>query len=456
MSNLWPHQQTALQFLNPLAGACLEAGLGSGKTRVALELARGYDQLLVLCPKSVAGQWEQQIALWRPDLQYVNLTYGPVRDRARRAKFGRSHVKTAVLLNYDVLPQVAHFLAAFLTENTLVVADECHFLKRPSGRRSRAAASIGSRSNRLAMSGTPLSHSPLDAWAIFRFVDPRVFGPSYTAFKHRYTAPCGWGEHQGVDAGYGGGLRPYKFVNLDDLRERMYKVTYQCDGAPKVPVVDAVRTVDLELDVMRFYRRLDRDLVATLNDVTVSASNVLAKVMRLQQVTGGAVPEEAGADPQPVSKAKERELEAWLSELPAEEPVVIWCRFLADLSASHRAAANLGRESLELSGRKNELAQWQAGEAPILVAQVQAGGVGIALHRAHYACYYSLTRSLTDYEQSRGRLVRPGQQSPFVHFTHLVAANTIDEEIYEAFSKREDLLELIYRRRTKTGGQYDG
>jgi hypothetical protein len=85
-------------------------------------------------------------------------------------------------------------------------------------------------------------------------------------------------------------------------------------------------------------------------------------------------------------------------------------------------------------------------DVDIVAVQIQSGGEGIDLTRAHYGIYYSLGYSLKDFLQSRRRLVRPGQEHP-VLFTHLVCANTVDEDVYEALDAREKVVEFVLQRR---------
>ena len=66
--------------------------------------------------------------------------------------------------------------------------DESHRLKSPSGQISRWASQIADRSvRRLALTGTPMPHSPMDIYAQYRAVDKTIFGVSYQEFKNRYA-----------------------------------------------------------------------------------------------------------------------------------------------------------------------------------------------------------------------------------------------------------------------------
>ena len=121
---------------------------------------------------------------------------------------------------------------------------------------------------------------------------------------------------------------------------------------------------------------------------------------------------------------------------------MVFCWFRADLATVHEAARRAGRTSLELSGTRDELKQWQAGEANVLAVQIQAGGVGVDLTRACYSIYFSVGYKLGDYEQSLARIHRPGQTRT-VFQIHLIVENTMDARVMKALEKRQDLVASI-------------
>ena len=99
-------------------------------------------------------------------------------------------------------------------------------------------------------------------------------------------------------------------------------------------------------------------------------------------------------------------------------------------------------ESLELSGRRDELKRWQEGEAQVLAVQIQAGGEGVDFTRARYSIFYSVGYQLGKYEQAKARVHRPGQTRPVQHI-HLVARNTVDVKIMRALERRAEIVEAI-------------
>jgi SNF2 family DNA or RNA helicase len=196
---------------------------------------------------------------------------------------------------------------------------------------------------------------------------------------------------------------------------------------------------------MRFYRAMEREMVAEIEAGTVTAANALTKLLRLQQATGGyARTDELGTVLIDGTPTKRQMLEDRLDDLPVTEPVVVFCRFRSDLDDVQAAARSLGREYAEVSGDRKDLERWQAGEAVILGVQIQSGGVGIDLSRAAYAFYYSLGYSLGDYEQSLARLRRPGQ-TRCVRYYHLVAPGTVDEQVYAALRERRSVIDAVLR-----------
>jgi SNF2 family DNA or RNA helicase len=239
---------------------------------------------------------------------------------------------------------------------------------------------------------------------------------------------------------------------MDDVAHLEAEV-YRC--AHRVRVVDVldlpessdvVVEASLEKEATRIYDEIQADFIADVSSssssspVVVTAANAMVVALRLAQVTGGTLRDDAGGS-HVVSVAKRDALTEYLEGM-AGEPVVIFGRFRADLDAIHQAAAAAGLSSSELSGRRSELAAWQRGDTCVLVAQVAAGSVGIDLTRARVAVWYSLSYNLAEYVQSRARVLRPGQTRAVV-FAHVIAKGTIDEGVYRALEARGDVVAAI-------------
>jgi Superfamily II DNA/RNA helicases, SNF2 family len=132
--------------------------------------------------------------------------------------------------------------------------------------------------------------------------------------------------------------------------------------------------------------------------------------------------------------------------LAADEPLVVFCRFRADIDNALATCRNLGRSASELSGHRRQLEQWQAGETSVLVVQIQSGGTGIDLTRASYGVFMSVGHSLAEYLQAIARLHRPGQEKT-THLYSLISTlrgdTTVDGRVHEALSQRRKVIDHV-------------
>jgi SNF2 family DNA or RNA helicase len=444
----WRHQREAVAFVRQLyrrgkRGAMIAAVMGTGKSAMTVYLCveEGFQVILILCPLRVVQVWRPQFEM-HSDLPFLVV---PLDDsfasvRAKRAEAERQMtlakargVPVVVVINYDSAWRSPFAEWALKQKWDLVVADECHRLKCPGGKASRYVARLGQAARfRLGLSGTPMPHSPLDVYAYFRFIDPSIFGWSFHKFRQHYAVMGGYQNHQVVG-----------YRNLDELNRKFYSVTFACgkDVLDLPAEVHITYTCQLGAEARKVYRSLERDLIAEVQAGEVTAANALVKLLRLQQITGGYIRTDEGHDVQ-IDSAKMNLLRDVLEDIAPEEPVVVFCRFHKDLEAVNRVADETGRQSLELSGRMDELKRWQAGEAPVLAVQIDSGGVGVDLTRARYAIYYSLGFSLGSYEQSLARIHRPGQTRP-VEYIHLLAEGTVDERVMAALARRADVVNTV-------------
>lgn len=495
---LWDHQAQAIEQALPLPGALLGIPMGGGKSRCAVEIADRIDaqRILVLCPKSVVGVWPRELR--KHSARPWQAWAGDVRNRVTgRPKKSATVAERAVALieantaairtgrpfvaivNFEAAP--AGDMAALLvgTAWDLVIVDESHRIKAPTGKQSKIVAKIAARVRAhggrvLLLTGTPMPHSGLDLWAQFRAIKPDLLGTSYVAFRVRYGAPR-------VQFRYADGTPKYLTTptgqtiydgvrddRVDELMARVapYMFTVDADELDKMLGLleprDVYRECELDPVSRRVYHDLERDLISRVREGVVTAANAMVLVIRLAQATSGyAVDADTGAHmplddldatswerinpAQPPEKA--RLLADVLSDLPEHEPVVVFARFHEDLDNIERVALAAGRSYGELSGRRRDglTNDSMMADVDVLGAQLQSGGVGIDLTRARYAIYYSQSHALANYLQSRKRLHRPGQDGR-VTYIHLVVRDSIDEVIYRALQRREQVVDAILER----------
>ena len=81
-------------------------------------------------------------------------------------------------------------------------------------------------------------------------------------------------------------------------------------------------------------------------------------------------------------------------------------------------------------------------ETMVFVAQLQTAGLGITLHAASTAVFYSVDYNYANYSQAVARIHRIGQRNACTYI-HLLVENSIDDKVMKALAKKEDLAKTI-------------
>lgn len=454
---LWPAQEEAVEFALARPAAMLDMGMGCGKTRVAIEAIRRREdvrRVLVVCPKAVVPVWGRECAkylgpgTYRIHERSASATVAKTAEAAR-AVLDRDpgDVLELLVVNYDSVWRrpLGDLLCRAADRGALdmVVLDESHRAKAAGSKVSKYLAMLGRRVRyRLCLSGTPMANSPLDVYGQYRFLDRSIFGTNHERFLQQYAVMGG--PDRNFIVGY---------KNQQDLMARFRSIAYTCsleDVADRAKLPDAlpdqVLPVGLPARDMRALRDLQRDFVAECGGGFATASNVLVRLLRMQQITSGFCevqpgPGEAG-ELRELNSAKYDAALDWARDLPPGERLVVFCTFTHDLDMSRRLSEALRRPFFELSGREHRADDWGASEGGLLAVQIQAGAEGVDLTASSRALYWSLPHSLALYEQSRARIRRPGQSRP-AQFVHLVAEGTVDGGVYASLRAKRDVIDAV-------------
>lgn len=455
MLNRWQNQEEAYQFAMKHPATMLDMDMGTGKTRVAIDVAMDridVTRVLVVCPKAVVAVWEKELQKHSQGRRYEVYTKSAKTTVATAAKELHEFItpKPApgvtkfVVINYDSVWRSSIGAEVQKANFNMVILDESHRAKAAGSKVSKFLGMIGKKVRyKLCLSGTPMANSPLDVYGQYRFLDNTIFGTNHAAFLAEY-AIMGGPEHRFIVG----------FKNQKRLNEKFQSIAYSCsmsDISQRLKMPDTlppqVRDVDLPPSDMATMRKLAKEFIAecSTGDMVVLKS-VLTRSVRMQQITSGfcEVQDEPGATGwyEELNTAKEDALTDYIEDLNKDEPIVVFCVFRHDLNAIKRAAEKMERQYFELSGSENTLEQWKTCKGAILGVQIRAGAEGVDMTAANHAIYYSLPQSLALYDQSKARLYRPGQTRPVV-FAHLVAGGTIDELIYNTLQRKKSLIDAI-------------
>jgi SNF2 family DNA or RNA helicase len=319
-------------------GLLLAMGMGTGKTLVAcmLVLALAAKRTLIVCPLRVVPVWITQFERHVGIPVVIIGLDEDIGSVAKKQELAAEKMKLAQVLgrpfiaviNYDSAWRDPFASWAEKVAWDLVIPDEAHRIKTPGGKASLFFKRMRLHAaHRIALTGTPMPHGPMDVYAVFRHLDVTIFGPSFSAFRTKYAVMGGYQKKQITS-----------FQRLDELERLMSRITFRV-GAEVLdlpPATEVTYHCDLTGEAARIYRDLEEDFVARVKDGTVTAANAMVKLLRLQQVTGGCVPTDDHTIHR-IDSSKQKLLADTLEDIGKDEPVVVFCRFIADLQAVHQA-----------------------------------------------------------------------------------------------------------------------
>jgi len=426
--------------------------MGCGKSKAAIDYANGIDaeKILIVCPKKVISVWPNQFSI-HSHLNYhiLPLTKGSVKQKTVQAiKYLRRHQKIVIITNYEAfwrspLGPTYNKKNRIVSPGTLMsydwdllIADEAHRIKSPGGSASWGMKRLRTTAKRvLFLSGTPMPHSPIDIYSQFRALAPKIYPPSFAQFKKRYCIMGGFEDRQVVS-----------YINLDDLHKRFFSIAHHvtAEDTLDLPAKQTiVVTCDLDPSTLKIYRTLDKEFVAEYDAGIISADNALVKLLRLAQLAGGYLALDDDAN-HIIDNNKVDTVIELIKDIPMDEPVVIFCRFVNEIKRLKDMLKKIGRTPSEISGKTDELKKFQDGESDVVVTQIQAGGEGIDLTAARYCIYMSIGYSLGQLLQSRKRVWRPGQEKK-VFYYYVVANLTVDKKIAYAIKKRQSVVDYVLK-----------
>ena len=180
----WPNQEEAFNFSMSHNASMLDLDMGTGKTRVAIDVAFARNdcyRILVVCPKAVVGVWRENLRKFARDNNWAcwDLQKGSVKAKTDNLRewLKTPATKQFVVINYDSVWHAPMGDLILKSKFNMVVLDESHRAKAAGSKVSKYLAMLGKRTRyKMCLSGTPMANSPLDVYGQYRFLDPTIFG----------------------------------------------------------------------------------------------------------------------------------------------------------------------------------------------------------------------------------------------------------------------------------------
>ncbi len=426
-------------------GVALLMEMGCGKTITAIGISGALYQfgkvnrILVVAPLSILGVWEQEFHEFADFPFALTVLTGTSSKKAETLKSIGNNGLHVVVVNYESAWRIEKELLAF--DADLIIADEAHKLKEARTAQSKAMHRLGDKARyKLLLTGTVITNRELDVFSQYRFLNRKVFGDSFYVFRNRYFDMVGYGNH----------IPRFRGYMLEDFLERMHSVAFRVTKAECLDLPDIteeIRAVGLEPRAKKIYDEIEKESYTELSNSEVSAVNVLTKLLRLSQVTGGHLTDDEG-DTNAVSTAKLDALSDILDTAMAEEKkIVVMARFIPELGDIQTLLENKGIGYAIVRGgvknRDEEIRRFQEdSDCRVFVGQIAAAGLGITLTAASTMVFYSLDYSMSNFEQAKARIHRVSQTENCLYI-YLIAKGTVDAKVLRSLRDKVDLAKSL-------------
>ncbi len=428
-----------LQYLGRQGlGGVLADDMGLGKTAQTLahlwleqQSGRLPQGALLVMPTSLLFNWAQEAARVCPGLR-VATWHGTPR--------GRELPDCDLLLcSYGLVWRDLRVLSGKTWD--WLVLDEGQAVKNAASRTARALRRLPSR-QRLVLSGTPLENHLGELWAHFDFLLPGFLGDARSFARH-WRKPIEEGGDGRRARWLAARVRPFMLRRLKE------------EVAPELPPLTELQTLlELPLPQRQLYE-----------SVRVAADHMVRRILARQGLEGGLIsvldamlrlrqlccdPRLIEAIPTPLGEGVKL---AWLRErlpdlLRQGRRVLVFSQFARMLDLVEALLAELALPALRLSGetpesqRGERVARFQAGECPLMLLSLKAGGVGLNLTAADTVIHLDPWWNPAVQAQASARAHRIGQDKPvFVH--QLLVQGSIEERILALQARKKALAEGV-------------
>lgn len=456
------HQNMTFNWFRHMNVCADFSDAGAGKTLIQLALIKerikrnALNKVLIICPISIMEPvWKHDIEkfLFNDDFQYPVYVLTDV----KKAKEKLKHFALGVyIINYEKVWRVYDELDKMKFD--MIILDESSKIKSHTAKQTKACIKLSeSVSYKSIMTGTPAPNSYLELWSQIRFLDPRILGHNFSSYRNLYFYPGGYENHEWF-------IKPNAKEHIQNLIHHI-SVSWKkkdCLDLPELTIQDI--TFDLPKDQMKLYQDMYNYMLTEIEGNLYTTNIVLTKLLRLSMLTSGFIQDTGGVNVQLLPKnEKLNVMEEIIEEIPNDKKVIIWAIFHHDIKIiydflinkyGYGSAVKFYGETSRKEKTENHESFKKNKHCRFFIAHPKSAGMGLNLSSASYSLFYSMNYSYESYAQSKERYNRTGQTEAMTEY-RLIANGTIDEVIFRALNKKQQINDFIRDMGIKSKGETD-
>lgn len=421
MIKLHPHQIRAIKQANNRERVAYYLDMGLGKTFVASEQAKLYenDVILVICQNSKVSDWSEHFEKF-----YSNKVFSITSTKALKNYVDYQGKKVGVI-NYEKTYRDNYKRLLELTEFTLII-DESSVLGNSKTNISKFVQKLKFK-NLVLLSGTPTSGKYEKLWTQLNLLGWDIKETKfYNQFLNRKLLKRFGRTFYQMDK-----KEPYKNVNR--LKRKMRE--YGCVFMKTEEVFDLPEQnfIELKIENDANYKEFEEHCIVKFKNVKIIGDTVLNYRLGLRQLACI------------YNENKKTRLKDLINS--TEGRLIIFYNFNDEMKAIKDCIPK-DRPVSYVNGSCVDKNNYNAYDNSITLMQYQAGAKGHNMQKANHLIFYSPTEKCEDYMQSIKRIHRIGQERPCFYYKFIVK-DSIEEQIYYALEKGEDYTNELFNSRVR-------
>lgn len=390
------NQEAAFEKLARLKVGALFMEMGTGKTKVALDLIcsklHKVDYVLWICPFSLKNEIEAERMKWHPEL---NLDI-----------VGCESIGSSNRIYLDVLQKVQ-------SGRTFMVVDESLKIKNKKAKRTQRIIKLGEKAEyKLILNGTPISKSYCDLWAQMEFLSPKILGMSFRLFYNTYCEYYTRGKYKG---------KIKRFVNIPHLIDKISPYVFEA----KLDIDTGKNKSEIYYYTnMAAYSEYKNEIFAEYYDNFREDLNFNAFSMKLQK--------------RYTENSNRQEV---INEIikSINDRVIVFVRFLSSIPEGAKKIT--GAENA--TQRREIIEAFRNGEFNVLYITYGCGAYGLNLQFCKNMIFAEHTWDYAVREQAEARIYRMGQGKEVNYYDLICSGVGLEQLIFKCISRKGSMLDIV-------------
>ncbi|USN44455.1 MAG: DEAD/DEAH box helicase [Candidatus Woesearchaeota archaeon] len=420
-------------------GGILADEMGLGKTLQALTVLamNKGGQHLVICPKSLMFNWENESKRYFPNLKVLVVTGESEKRKRLLDEVSRYDI---IITSYSILQKDYQYYIEKNLKFEFLVLDEAHYVKN-QGTLSAKAVRLVEAKRKILLTGTPLENNLEELYGTFDLVMPGYL-KSQGEFRNEFIAKIERNNLIALEI-LQSKIRPFilrrtKKQVLQELPEKQEQIVLNEMTNKQALIYN---------EVLSRVKQETYDLIRE-QGFEKSRIKILSALLKLRQICNHPAQIDKSFDHEEDISGKYQQFKDLLEEvLEGGDKVLVFSQFTAMLDIFQRDLEKDGVSFLRLDGssknRQELVDRFNEDErVRVFLISLKAGGVGLNLTSANTVFLYDPWWNPMVEQQAMDRAHRIGQKKT-VNIYKFITKNSVEEKILKLQERKGTLFENL-------------